>query len=111
MDLQKNVLNRYLELKGKPTLKEISKDTGIQITRVFRILNGSEMKLKEYGIFKEKVFELEGDSGTFLKLATKCDEFLSSKMKEQISTVMMRFLKLSSLIKSEKYVQSNVLTV
>ena len=57
MSLQHEVLERYLEVYRKPTLKFISENTGIQITRVFRLLNGSEMKLHEYQAFLNSLNE------------------------------------------------------
>jgi hypothetical protein len=49
MNLQNKVINQYRELHKFPTLQFIAQDTGIQITRVFRILNGLvEMKISEY---------------------------------------------------------------
>jgi len=48
MQLQDTILNRLGEKYPEATLKKLSKLTGIQITRVFRIMNGYEMKLSEY---------------------------------------------------------------
>ena len=47
-------------LNQEPTLKKIAADTGIQITRVFRLFNGSTMKLSEYQIFQHRVKEKNG---------------------------------------------------
>jgi hypothetical protein len=52
MSLQQNVIKNYRTKFPEHTLKEVSERTGIQITRVFRIFNGSEMKLKEYESFQ-----------------------------------------------------------
>jgi uncharacterized protein YbcI len=37
------------------TLKQVSELTGINLTRVFRIFNGNEMKISEFTIFNELV--------------------------------------------------------
>lgn len=67
MNYQESILKRYREAFPDKTLKSISKETGIQMTRVFRIFNGYEMKLKEYeafevalrnGVLNESKFEL-----------------------------------------------------
>ena len=52
MNYQESILKRYKETFPKHTLKNISEETGIQMTRVFRLLNGAEMKLKEYEEFE-----------------------------------------------------------
>lgn len=51
--LQKKTLDEYKRIFPKDSLKIISKKTNIQITRVFRIFNGSEMKVKELESFLE----------------------------------------------------------
>ena len=66
-ELQKNVITSYMKKNFNPTLKKISKETGIQITRVFRILNGSEMKISELEKFSvaitDKQIEVENVLG------------------------------------------------
>ena len=46
MSLQMWVIDKYIRTTGFKTLKEISKDTGIQLTRVFRILHGKGNEVK-----------------------------------------------------------------
>ena len=53
--LQGLILKKYTEVHNNPTLKFISEDTGIQITRVFRIINGHEMKISEYERFESSI--------------------------------------------------------
>lgn len=55
MKEQERVLKQYLELSGKMTLKQIASESGIQITRVFRLMNGCEMRLKEYLIIESLI--------------------------------------------------------
>ena len=55
MQLQQTVIKKYIELFPDQTLRKISEQTGIQQTRVFRILNGQEMKLAEYEKFREAI--------------------------------------------------------
>lgn len=52
MDLQQSILAEFHIAYPQVTLKKASELLGIQITRVFRLLNGQEMKLKEYEKFK-----------------------------------------------------------
>ena len=64
-----------------PTLRKISEDTNIQITRVFRILNGSEMKISEFEIFSSLVSQGPQTIGTLFE---KCDIPLEDKSQVQI---------------------------
>ena len=84
MNLQKNILITYKNLFPNETLKETSSKTGIQQTRVFRIFNGSEMKLSEFEIFEEIISKCNGLSfRDLLETSTKCSKTLNSeKLKE-----------------------------
>ena len=55
MDLQQIIIKRYKEVFPHTTLKNIAKETGIQQTRIFRILNGYEMKISEFQKFEEAI--------------------------------------------------------
>lgn len=63
MSLQKKVTDFYLKVNNYPTLRFISQDTGMQLTRAFRILNGAPMKVSEYEILREKIKERVGSEG------------------------------------------------
>jgi hypothetical protein len=55
MSLQNKTIQRYRLIFPEETLREISLRTGIQITRVFRILNGKQMKLNEFEAFENVI--------------------------------------------------------
>lgn len=50
--LQTAIIDSYKKKFPNDKLRHISEKTSIQITRVFRILNGSEMKISEYEAFQ-----------------------------------------------------------
>ena len=90
MELQQQIIKHYFEIFGDDkTLKEISNHLGIQITRVFRILNGYEMKLTEYEKFKSvtKLASAE-NSKEFLETAIKGEKVFSVKMSNEIKQVL-----------------------
>ncbi len=60
MDLQTRILKDYRALYPGRPLRVTADQTGIQLTRVFRIFNGSPMKLHEYECFHRLV---HGDPG------------------------------------------------
>jgi hypothetical protein len=57
MNMQESLIKRLNQNYPNSTLKEISQLTGIQLTRVFRILNGYEMKVKEYEIIENIILK------------------------------------------------------
>lgn len=110
MDLQKTILNQYVLLNGKPTLKKISEDTGIQITRVFRLFNGSTMKLSEYQIFNKKVKEKMGLTDGIEAIAFECSLRLSPEAIKDLEQFLKRKLETWKLIQVQKSATSGTLT-
>jgi hypothetical protein len=50
--LQKETLKRFRDYTGRKTLDEYSVMTGIERTRLFRLMHGAEMKLSEFEILQ-----------------------------------------------------------
>lgn len=94
---QKRILQQYMELSGQPTLRVVSKDTGIQLTRVFRLINGSQMRLDEYLVFRKKVQEKIKMECAFQALAQECEDELSLQTLFNLSRELRRALKQSRL--------------
>ena len=57
MSLQKKIIDRYRILFPKDNLRQISERTGIQLTRVYRLLNGKAMKTHEYEAIENVIRE------------------------------------------------------
>lgn len=55
MKTAEKILKSYLKTFAKPTLRELSEDSGIQLTRLFRLLNGQEMKVSELEILQRRL--------------------------------------------------------
>ncbi len=55
MSLQQRTIQRYRQLFPQDTLRETSSRTNIQITRVFRLLNGKTMKVGELEAFEDVI--------------------------------------------------------
>lgn len=105
MDLQAVVMKRYVELNGSPTLKQIAADTGIQLTRVFRLFNGSEMKLSEYEIFNQKVKEKMGLASSLEEIAFECSKVLSASAVSELEGYLLRKIHLWKMIHEKKQYQ------
>jgi hypothetical protein len=110
MDLQITILNQYILLNGKPTLKKISEDTGIQLTRVFRILNGSTMKLSEYQVFSKKVKEKMGLTEGLETIAFECSLKLSPEAIKDLEVFLKRKIETWKLAQINKLPKITTLT-
>ncbi|HLE10579.1 MAG: hypothetical protein A2504_14055 [Bdellovibrionales bacterium RIFOXYD12_FULL_39_22] len=95
MILQQAIIQNYFDLIGnKSTLKKMSEDLGINITRVFRLLQGAEMKLSEYEKFKNFIAKHDANINELPQLSKRCLERLSRKSQSEIKILMMRKLSL-----------------
>lgn len=94
MQTQEALVKRYKEIYPKDTFQKISEKTGIQITRVFRIFNGSEMKLKEYQSL-EVLINSNLDSNDFIHSAKECINNLSIERINYLLNQMRHSLKLN----------------
>ncbi|MBY0518670.1 MAG: hypothetical protein K2P81_17300 [Bacteriovoracaceae bacterium] len=91
MSLQAKILSQYRKIYPHYTLREISSQTDIQLTRLFRLFNGAPMKLEEYEIFLtvtgvQRESELQSKFHKALnsfseKELTRLDQFISKAMK------------------------------
>jgi hypothetical protein len=98
--LQKKILKQYLQVSNSPTLKEIAQDTGIQITRVFRLLNGSTMKINEYETFRN-IIQQKKCGSEIDALFSSCCLLLSSDSLKEIEMIMKRKLELYKIKQTE----------
>lgn len=89
MKLQDHILKRYRKNFPEHTLKEISETTGLQITRVFRIFNGSEMKVSEFEAFQNALEEKSYNSLHFITTAKKCLQLLSEETLQTLNNEML----------------------
>lgn len=106
MDLQKTILSQYMLLNGKPTLKKISEDTGIQLTRVFRLFNGSTMKLSEYQVFSKRVKEKMGLTDGLEAIAFECSLKLSPEAIKDLEVFLKRKIEIWKLTQVQKAPQT-----
>ena len=99
MNLQKNIIRRYKETYPQDKLKDISKKTSIQITRVFRLLNGAEMKVSELEAFM-KTLAQSSEQTPLVKLAQECELELSKERKLFVITQLKHALKINQFKKT-----------
>jgi hypothetical protein len=110
MELQMTILNQYMLLNNKPTLKKIAADTGIQLTRIFRLFNGSTMKLSEYQIFNRKVKEKMGLTDGLEAIAFECSMKLSPEAIKDLEVFLKRKIETWKLSQVQKQTRITTLT-
>lgn len=103
MFLQEKVLKQYFELMKKPTFKEMAEDTGIQVTRIFRLFNKAPMKLDEFQIFERRVKELTGMTSTLEDMAYECSISLGVEAVKDLELYLLRKLQLWKLKQTKNY--------
>jgi hypothetical protein len=108
MNLQQKILQRYRQIYPKDSLKEISNRTGIQQTRVFRLLQGKAMKVKELEVFEEIINEKIAEKQNFSRLSSIVEEASCILTNEEISKVSS-YISRKVLVRkySRLYVSSN----
>jgi hypothetical protein len=94
---QKELLEQYVKLIQKPTLKKMADETGIQMTRMFRLLNGSAMKLNEYEIIHHLIRKKSGVELELPLLMEECLKKLSKASIKEIESIVKRKLALWDL--------------
>lgn len=100
MNFQKSILDDYLKLFKKPTLKLISEDTGIQMTRVFRILNGAVMHLNEFEVIYQKVQNAKSEQNSLKDLVLECELNLSREVLIGIEQMLKKKIQLAKIQKT-----------
>lgn len=103
MNLQKTILSQYVLLNQEPTLKKISEDTGIQLTRVFRLFNGSVMKLSEYQVFQHRIKEKMGLTDALSEIAFDCSLKLSPEAIKEIDVYLKRKIEIWKIKQDSNY--------
>jgi hypothetical protein len=101
MSLQSRVLKEYRQQYPLHTLREISALTGIQLTRVFRLMNGAAMKLEEFEQFSEAIGEkarIHFQGGAFQLSAQAAQNLLNENELSKLSALIERHIQWHKLI-------------
>lgn len=104
MSLQQNIIKSYRTVFPDDTLREIAQRTGIQLTRVFRLLNGSPMKLSEYESFHNLIDPAKqiADEMTPIKLLREHGHKLSSNEVSKIIQFIHRKVQYNDLVTGQQ---------
>ena len=111
MSLQDKIIYQYRQLYPNDTLRDIAGRTNIQLTRVFRLLNGKLMKLEEYEAFSNVVTTHSKKSintEVYSKIMNEINDLFSANEINEINEYLKRkiFLKKlnPSIIDYSKYI-------
>ena len=85
MSLQNKTIQRYRQYFPQETLREISLRTGIQITRVFRLMNGKTMKVGELEAFEKAVMDKLAENPSFSRLESLLTEASTLMTNDELS--------------------------
>lgn len=101
--LQDAIILSYKEKYPTDKLRHISEKTSIQITRVFRILNGSEMKISEYEAFENCLGDAEKHTDILDDLKSILSEVSHDKKSFLKLMIQKEILKLKIAQKTKGY--------
>lgn len=87
MTLQKKTLSRYRQYFPNETLRETSARTGIQITRVFRLFSGKNMKVGELEAFESAINIKIAENPSMARLSEAVDEAGAILTNEELAKV------------------------
>ncbi|OUR98896.1 hypothetical protein A9Q84_05645 [Halobacteriovorax marinus] len=94
-EVQNKIIDDYMGLLSRNTIRDMANDCGIQKTRLFRIMNGHEMKLSEYLTLKHRISTLLDSRSEIENLAKECDKILSPRGVSEISNYMKRRVRIA----------------
>lgn len=106
MNYQQKVIRNYQNLFPNLKLREISDQTGIQMTRVFRIFNGAEMKITEYEIFEKIVREEKLDT-SYSEIFQNVTSYLNLLSLEKVKRFNKEILTHTQALNYKRLLSSN----
>ncbi|GEM_PF-4715189 len=101
-EIQRHTLCEYMSLFERPTIVNLAKDSKIQKTRLFRLINGVDMRLSEYLVLKQRIRALNMVENSLEELAVECEQHLNSYEISELSKQMSRRVRQKKLQKITK---------
>lgn len=98
---QERILKRFKTLFGDPTYKEMAEISDIQLTRIFRLNNGFEMKMSEYLKIKKAIDDKIAQTSKVHIVFNECLENLSVNALLELEKICSRKLEMYQLVASK----------
>ncbi|MFN8370753.1 MAG: hypothetical protein U0T83_09050 [Bacteriovoracaceae bacterium] len=99
--MQTEIIKKFKECYAGFTLKSMAEITGIQVTRLFRIINGAEMKLVEYRKFQVAILKMKIELNPTREDIFELAEIYLAELSIEAVSELREFLK--SRIMSNQY--------
>ncbi|MBL7663875.1 MAG: hypothetical protein JNM93_01990 [Bacteriovoracaceae bacterium] len=98
-ETQERLLKSYRQQRKNYTLIQMSQETGIQQTRLFRIFNGSEMKISEYAAIEKILYpEQKRNQSMIDKLINEASQVLMPESLNEICQLIHKKLSIHQLL-------------
>lgn len=91
--LQKVIIEQFQKKFSNPTYKEMVELTGIEQTRLFRIKNGTPMRLEEF----ERILTLLSETNNPMNLFFDCYKYLDQKSISEVEHNIHRKIALAKM--------------
>lgn len=98
-DEQAKLLTRFKEVYKNPTYKEMADISNINLTRIFRLNNGFEMKMSEYLKIKKCIDDKIAQTSNVQFIFNQCLENLSIKVLSELEKICTRKLEIQEILK------------
>lgn len=103
MTMQQRTLDRYRKFYPNDTLRQTSQRTGIQMTRIFRLYNGMNMKVQELEKFENAINQKLKENPSFSQFQKTFELASAVLTNEEISSLTHI---ISRKIKNKSYSRS-----
>ncbi|MCY4643357.1 MAG: hypothetical protein OXB88_01955 [Bacteriovoracales bacterium] len=102
MNRQDQTISRFRKLYPHLSLRQTSELTGINISRIHRILKGASMKLNEWECFSRAINQKTAVDGKLKNVFDECLITLSPQGKNQLLSKLESLQKLSQIAGAPK---------
>ena len=97
MNLQEQLLRKFQEVYEDPKLRIVSEITGLNLSRIFRIYQGSVMKLDEYELFLRLIDKREKHHQKLRELISEAEIVLNKDQLECLFRELRRKIREANL--------------
>lgn len=88
MKLEAHIIRQYKKLFPHETLRVTAEKTGIQVTRVFRLMNGRKMRVSELEAFQKVIDQKTGISKNSSRIQKLTEELMLFLDEDEFSFVL-----------------------
>jgi hypothetical protein len=98
MNPNEDLLKRFNAEYGKLTYREMAEITGLNVSRLFRLQNGSAMKVSEMVVFKKLIGQKAYSENSLREIFEMCLEKMNLKTQRELELMLLRKLTLVDML-------------